>query len=349
MNVFRGFRYYYALSEGRVIERIRQLNLSDVPLNPHVGNALLVNSKLGQEEMKKIYRSYCVDRQLPLLLLTPTWQANPHAAKAACADFEDLNTKCVTFLKSLRSEVLNEEFSQQVNEQHPEGAASPSSPPLKVPILIGGLLGPKGDAHQPRDAMCEEEAFQFHSKQANLLAKSGVDFLMASTIPSLSEAKGMARAMACTRLMSIVSFVVRRTGHLLDNTPLQRAIEECDAAYITQVLSTMDNKLKTQFGPLIKKALENSFGTMLNCTHPSVADEALKNVDAKAQARVIGLQADTNSLDAKELDNTCTSESFTKQMIQVTKKYPSIRILGGCCGTDDRIADECANALNSSA
>ena len=64
----------------------------------------------------------------------------------------------------------------------------------------------------------------FHRPQSEALASAGVDFLHLATAPSVEEALGVADAMADTGLSYMISFVIRRSGVLLDGTPLGHAI-----------------------------------------------------------------------------------------------------------------------------
>ena len=59
--------------------------------------------------------------------------------------------------------------------------------------------------------------------------EAGVDLLLAATLPAISEATGLASALAATGKPYMVSFVVRREGTLLDGTPLKDAIVAIDA------------------------------------------------------------------------------------------------------------------------
>jgi phosphoglycerate dehydrogenase-like enzyme len=59
-----------------------------------------------------------------------------------------------------------------------------------------------------------------HYWQAGKLADTGVDFLLAATLPAFSEATGLALALAATAKPYVLSFVVRPEGTMLDGTPL---------------------------------------------------------------------------------------------------------------------------------
>ena len=82
----------------------------------------------------------------------------------------------------------------------------------------------RGDAYNPGDALAVDEALEFHAWQAEKLADTGVDFLLAATLPAFSEATGLALALAATAKPYVLSFVVRSEGTMLDGTPLKDAI-----------------------------------------------------------------------------------------------------------------------------
>ena len=77
--------------------------------------------------------------------------------------------------------------------------------------------------HNPGDALAVDEALEFHAWQAEKLADTGVDFLLAATLPAFSEATALALALAATAKRYVLSFVVRPEGTMLDGTPLKDA------------------------------------------------------------------------------------------------------------------------------
>jgi homocysteine S-methyltransferase len=155
---------------------------------------------------------------LPLLTGTPTWRASPDRVKKSLyAERGDMNKDAFRYVDGLR-----DRFG-------PHGKR----------IYIGGLMGCQGDAYEPGDALSEEEASSFHEAQARELADAGVDYLMAATLPALSEAKGIARAMSRCSVPYIVSFVASGKGALLDGTPLEDAIRAIDGSVDPQPLLYM--------------------------------------------------------------------------------------------------------------
>ena len=235
---------------------------------------------------------------LPLLLSTPTWRASRERIEAAGYAGVDVNGDNFRFLDALRKNYG--EYARKV--------------------LICGLLSCRGDAYRPADALTASEARDFHAWQATKLADAGVDFLLAATLPAVSEATGLAAALAATGKPYLVSFVVRREGSLLDGTPLKEAVAAIDATVSP--------------GPL---------AFLVNCTHASIFRAALLhevNSSLHVRERVAGLLANTAALNPEELDNHVglveeEPETFGRS-VAVLHRELGMKILGGCCGTDDR-------------
>jgi homocysteine S-methyltransferase len=288
------------LAEGAVIERLRRDGR--VPLDPHVDNAALLFSAEGRESLAAIYREYlAIGRaaNLPMVVLTPTWRANPERlARVGLGNVRAVNRDAVTFLRELRGEFGH--YSEKV--------------------WIGGLLGPCGDAYDPHQALSENDAAAFHREQAEALSRMGVDFLLVATLPALSEAVGLARAMAGTTPSYFLSFVLRTSGTLLDGAPLHEAVARIDCDISPAPL-----------------------GYFINCVHPVNLMAALASEMQFAPLltnRLLGFQANTSRRSPEELNgapelDSESPESFAVQMSEVRRRF-GIKILGGCCGTDGR-------------
>lgn len=292
-------RFPFILGEGAVIERLRRHD--DVALDPHLVNAAFIYDRRKCSLLEAIYRQYLAigcELDVPLLISTPTWRASRERIAAAGLSETDINGDNVRFFDALRKRFG--EYSEKV--------------------IICGLMSCRGDAYQPAEALTADDAYAFHAWQAGKLAEAGVDFLLASTLPALSEAIGLARAFAATGQPYVISFVVRPGGILLDGTSLNDAITAIDEAVFPQPL-----------------------GYMINCTHASFARSALLHDDNSSpyvRQRMIGLLANTAARSPEDLnESTCLveeePESFGKQVAELHHEL-GLKILGGCCGTDDR-------------
>jgi S-methylmethionine-dependent homocysteine/selenocysteine methylase len=229
---------------------------------------------------------------------TPTWRASRERIDAAGYGSRDMNGDNYRFLDALRA----------------------GYGPYAAKVAICGLMSCRGNAYNPAEALGTEAACRFHAWQAERLAESGVDFMLAATLPALSEAIGLATAIARTGSPYIVSFVVRQEGTLLDGTPLNEALTA-----IEQAVSP---------GPL---------AFMANCTHASFLQRALEHPEhssAHVRERMIGIFANTAALAPEELDNSErlveeNPEIFGRTVAGLHSAF-GLKILGGCCGTDDR-------------
>jgi homocysteine S-methyltransferase len=298
------------LGEGAIIERLRRA--ADIQLDEQVVNSALIYQPAGRAALEAIYRQYLNIGQrnkLPMLISTPTWRAGRERIAAAGLAGRDLNGDNTRFLAGLRDSYGD--YASQV--------------------ALCGLMSCRGDAYKPAEAMSAEAASKFHAWQADALAAAGVDFLLAATLPALSEAIGLARAQAATGLPYVISFVARPEGTLLDGTPLKEAIAAIDAAVTPRPAAYL-----------------------INCTHASIFRSALlhgSNASELVRERVIGLLANTAALSPEELDESAelieeAPEIFGKSVAALHDEL-GMKVLGGCCGTDQRHIGCLAEALRA--
>jgi homocysteine S-methyltransferase len=296
------------LLEGSVVERVRR---GWPPLlDPVLMNAPMIYSAEGRKVLASIYREYLAAGRangLPMLLLTPTWRADDGRLTTSPFAGRDLGGDAVRFMADLRAEL---------------GIYGSR-------VLLGGLMGCRGDAYRPEEALARPEARMYHRPQAEALSRGGVDLLFASTLPEAGEALGLAEAMAATGTPYLVSFIVRPAGTLLDGTPLDEAMARLDG----------------EVDPCPS-------GYMANCVHPSTLALALRSPAgqrALATGRFLGLQANTSRKSPEELDgarelDTESPEAFAAGMDELRRRF-GLRFLGGCCGTDGSHITALAAAL----
>lgn len=305
-------RYPVILTEGAVIERIRRE--TSLQLDPHLLNTGLIYSTAGRSAMAQIYSQYiqiAANHRLPILVAAPTWRANPERVRqATLGDVSKVNQDAVRFLRDVCL-----------------ACDSRSSP-----VMVGGLMACRGDAYKPQEALDTPSAEAFHHPQARSLAAAGVDYVMAATLPALTEAIGLARVLASLPVPYIISFIVQRDGSILDGTPLTVAIEQIDR----------------QVNP--RPAFY-----MVNCVHP---DTVITGLGAGLteigllRNRLWGIQANTSAKNPDELDgsdalDTAEPEPFADKVANLHTQF-GMKVLGGCCGTDHRHIEAIANRLSAS-
>ncbi len=300
------------LGEGAVIERLRRNG--NLELDPYLVNSAFIYEARKRAALETIYRQYLdigCGFGLPLLISTPTWRASRAQIDAAGYVGVDVNGDNARFLDALRRS-----YGRYADK-----------------IVICGLMSCRGDAYNPAEALAVDEALEFHSWQAARLADAGIDFLLAATLPALSEAIGLALALAATAKPYILSFVVRPEGTLLDGTPLKNAIADIDAAV---------NPRPSAY--------------LINCTHVSFARAALMheaNSSPMVRQRMIGLLANTAALSPEDLNDSTSlveedPEAFGQSVAALHREL-GLKILGGCCGTDDRHIRSLASLLAAGA
>jgi homocysteine S-methyltransferase len=287
------------LTEGAVVERLRRL--PGIVLDPQLVHAGFIYTSTCRPLLKGIYHQYLeigAETTLPLLIFTPTWRANPERCCAAGYCCETLNRDAVQFMQEIREDAGI--YSREV--------------------AIGGLIGCRGDAYSPRGALPAELARSWHTPQLEALVAGGVDFLFAASLPASSEAAGIAQAMASFPIPYLMSFIVRPDGCLLDRTPLEEIIRWIDDTVTPRPL-----------------------GYLVNCVHHTVFRDAIHSMRLRAGESVrfpLGLQANTSAKSPEELEGSACLEIedpsvFAEGMVQLHQTM-RLKVLGGCCGTDDR-------------
>jgi len=283
----------FLLMEAAVTEALSRR--SDFFVHPELGPAVCVLDQTGRQALRTLYSSFAAvarSAEVPLIVTAPTWRANPERIQKGCCPV-DINREAVAFMRGLRQE-LTDGWS--------------------VGILAGALLGPKNDAYRPDQSLAAHEALEFHTWQANELAEAKADFLMAATLPALEEAAGMARAMTRTGLPAIVSFVIDKTGRLLDGRSLYEAIDRIDGS-----------------------CTPPPAGYMINCSYPSFFKPETE--PPQVLDRLLGYQANASSLAHYELDGSVNIQAddpadWARRMAVLHRRW-GLKILGGCCGTGE--------------
>jgi S-methylmethionine-dependent homocysteine/selenocysteine methylase len=266
--------------------------------------------------IEAIYRSYfdiAADTGLPMQIGTPTWRAHPEGLArqgfTAPGDLHRVNAAAVALLRDLRE-----------------------ARGLKGRVFIAGVIGPRRDGYDPHNAPDAGEARAYHGAQAACLAALGVDLLYAPTFASADELRGVAAAMAATGLPYALAPVIDAGGVLRDGTPLADVIGRIDA----EVTPRPQHYL-------------------IGCVHPTTFRKARQHhpkLPDNVPGRVVGLKANASNLPPDQLDKLDyleegQPENFADLMLDLHRDY-GLRVLGGCCGTDDRHIRAIANRLIAS-
>jgi homocysteine S-methyltransferase len=194
------------------------------------------------------------------------------------------------------------------------------------PVVISGAIGPRGDAYNPDHLMTPEEAEDYHSEQISTLGGTEADLVTALTITHAAEAIGIVKAAQSSGLPVAISFTVETDGVLPDGSPLSAAILEVDRV--------------TDSGPAY-------YG--INCAHPTHFDDVLVP-DSGWMQRIQMVRANASRMSHAELDDAVDlddgdPDEFGRESAEIRKRFSSINVLGGCCGTDVRHIQAIAQAI----
>jgi homocysteine S-methyltransferase len=181
-------------------------------------------------------------------------------------------------------------------------------------VLLAAQFAPAGDCYKPSEALDADEAEIYHSWQIQELVETNIDYLVASTMPSVEETVGISRIMEKYDMPYVISYVIDNSGKILDGTSI------CDAIYKIDSIAIKNPPI----------------GYMVNCSYPSFFN--VKNMDKYSLERFIAFKANASSKNISELDSCnepqCDSiNNWVAEMIDIHKKT-NIKILSGCCGTN---------------
>lgn len=193
-------------------------------------------------------------------------------------------------------------------------------------ILIGGMLGPRGDAYSLNRTITADEAKDYHSFQLDVLKRAKVDFVSAMTLNSVPEAVGVARAAAGMDLPLSVSFTLDSNHRLKSGPSLKEAIEAVDAE--------------------AGDARPDFYG--INCSHPLEFEPALEPGDWIRRLRSLRPNASAkDKIDLCQLGHIEDGDpvDLGHRIGVLARRYPHIDIFGGCCGTWAPHLDQMARNL----
>ena len=228
---------------------------------------------------------------------TVTWRANPDWAEQLGYDEPAM-------------QAVNEEaarFAREIADDAPDGR-------------VTGVVGPRGDGYVSGEEMSTAEASAYHLPQVAALAAGEVDQVAALTMTYPQEAVGVVLAARAVGLPVVVSFTVETDGRLPNGGDLRSAVEQVD-----------------------RRTDGAAVGFMVNCAHPTHVEEALfdgaEGADDQWLGRLVGLRANASRMSHAELDaaeelDAGDPDDLAHHYRALVDRLPSLRLLGGCCGTD---------------
>ena len=268
---------------------------------PCFASFTLLKDADGTEALRRYYRRHAAiaRKNAPgFVLESATWRASADWGARLGYDHDAVarvNRDAVAFARELRDAA---------------GAAP-------APIVVNGVIGPRGDGYVTGEKMTREEAEAYHALQARAFAGAGADMLTGVTMTYAEEAIGIARAAAAAGLPSAISFTVETDGRLPSGQELAAALAEVDEA--------------TGAAPAYY---------MVNCAHPSHFAHVLEDLGGHA-ARIGGLRVNASRKSHAELDEATELDegdptALHGEHAELLALLPNVTVIGGCCGTDSR-------------
>jgi S-methylmethionine-dependent homocysteine/selenocysteine methylase len=277
---------------------------------PEFAAFTLLSSDQGQKKLEDYFLGYIALAKaygVGIILETPTWRASSDWGEKLGYSVERLT-------------VANQKAVQQLQELRVTHSSE------QTPIVVSGNIGPRGDGYVATKRMTVNQAKDYHRQQINTFVGSAADMLCAMTINYSEEATGIALAAQEAGMPVAIAFTVETDGKLPTGESLQSAIE------------TVDHH--TQSGPAYY---------MVNCAHPTHFSHQFKSY-APWMNRIHGIRANASKCSHEELDNAPeldigNPEELARDYADLIAKLQNLRVLGGCCGTDQRhiarICDVC--------
>jgi homocysteine S-methyltransferase len=275
---------------------------------PEFASFPLLRDDAGRAAMRRYYEGFlaiAAEYGTGYTFDTPTWRASEKWGKALGFSPAEV--------ADLNREAVA--FAREVCE----AAAG------ETPVALCGTLGPEGDGYNPESFLSAGEAEEYHGKQIAAFAGEGVDMVGALTMTYVEEAVGIVRAAAAAGLPVAVSFTVETDGRLPSEEPLREAVERLDAETGSSALYQM-----------------------INCAHPTHFAAELRGGEAWL-GRIGGIRANASRRSHAELDeadelDSGNPEELGAEYAELAPRLPDLRVVGGCCGTDQRhVASICAH------
>ncbi|THU37058.1 homocysteine S-methyltransferase [Niastella caeni] len=274
----------------------------------------LLRTEDGRKAFSAYYQPYlslAEQYKLGFVMETPTWRASADWGIKLGYTNEELFDLNKGSIQFMRE--LTEPFSQTVPH-----------------IIISGNIGPRGDGYKAENQMTAEQAKAYHQEQVKAFASADADIVTAVTITYCDEAIGIIKAVQPFHLPVVISFTVETDGKLPSGDSLQEAIERTDS--------------ETEY---------YAEHYMINCAHPQHFLPQL-NKDGNWKDRIRGIRANASLKSHAELDESDTLDAGDKCLLaegymQLFNLLPSLKVIGGCCGTDHSHIEEICKTLEEHA
>lgn len=282
-----------------------------IALNHFAAFELLRNEE-AQRALEAYYKPYLLLAEkygLGFVMESPTWRASCDWGVKLGYTHDELFALNKQSIKFIRE--IARPFSQSLTH-----------------IIISGNIGPRGDGYKADSQMTAEQAKVYHLEQVKAFALADADVVTALTITYSNEAIGIINAARSFNLPVVVSFTVETDGKLPSGELPEQAIDRTDKA--------TDHYAEHY---------------MLNCAHPQHFLPML-HTSGEWKNRICGIRSNASLKSHAELDGSDMLDTGDKCLLangyaQLFHLLPSLRVIGGCCGTDSSHMDEICKKLEN--
>jgi S-methylmethionine-dependent homocysteine/selenocysteine methylase len=268
---------------------------------PAFASFTLLQSDKGIATLKSYYARYAAiarQQKTGLIIEAATWRANTDWGKHLGLnqnELDNINRQSIQLLADLRSQ-----WSAEID-----------------PIVIGGVIGPRGDGYIAEKRMTASEAADYHSAQMRIFAASEADLVTAYTLNYVEEAIGITLSAKVHQMPIAISFTLETDGRLPSGQELREAIMAVDEA--------------TDHYPAYYQ---------INCAHPSHFEHIFARGGVWLD-RIRGLRANASRKSHAELDASTelddgSPEELGQSYKLLNRQLRKLSLIGGCCGTDHR-------------
>ncbi|KAJ5210720.1 Homocysteine S-methyltransferase [Penicillium cf. griseofulvum] len=277
---------------------------------PNFSTLPVLNTEDGKETISSIYKGY-IDiaraHSTGVVLETRTWRGSPLWSSEIGLSIPQMVDLNHTAVKLL----------QGIRSETPFD-----------PIVISGAMGPLQDAYQD-STVSFDQAREYYGPQIRAFAEEGVDMLCIMTVTNLDEAFGAVSLAREYNLPIHVSFSIETDGRLRGGKTLEDAIREVD--------SVTENYV-TYYG--------------VNCAHPRYIIMAVQDMPMEVRSRLGSIRGNSSLKSHEELDNSTELDrgdipGWVQEFNQLVSMLPGLKVVGGCCGTDEEHIDAIAGRIHS--
>ncbi|CRL24720.1 Homocysteine S-methyltransferase [Penicillium camemberti] len=279
---------------------------------PSFSTLPLLSTEEGIEALVSIYRDYinvALAHSTGIVLETRTWRGSPSWAS-------ELGFSIPQVLDLNRTAV---NILQDLRREC-------QTPP--TPIVISGTLGTLRDAYKD-STISFSQAQENYRSQVHVLADEGVDMLSIMTVTNLNEGIAAITVAREFNLPIHVSFSIEIDGRLRGGRTLDDVIREVDR---------LTENYTTYFG--------------VNCAHPRHIMTALRDLPKDVRLRIGSIRGNASLKSHEELDNTLVLDRgdvsvYVREFFELLNLLPELKVVGGCCGTDEEHLETLVKKVNS--